>query len=406
MDIPAPKATGIAWGQLPAYINTLTNEVVGIFQVKHVQANPVPGQGVDIHPSIPTILKQTVSFAWSQLKQIKAGDIITVAKDGTLGHVAQELATVLEAVSGPLHIPLPETPAAPAVAQSAVNILPEMPQYQSHKIVRAAQITGIEPQSATGLTGLILGELRAVMGLDWMRHFAPEVGGYLVEYSNGYVSYSPAKAFEEGYIELADIASLPPGAEAVATMRAKLVVSHVEQIKDGNGVVTGESLNFSAVGGDAVQNGYPADGNDEDNDYARWSPSASLSIYVANPALFGKLKQGDKYYVDFILDPKSRISDLAPAPVEPETAPVTVATDHPAEPAPASVVTTANPVETVAELNAALEGQSPVESSSSLSDSSASVSAPAEPVTPSEPAPAAGAGSSSSSETVAESTAQ
>lgn len=46
---------------------------------------------------------------------------------------------------------------------------------------------------------------------------------------------------------------------------------------------------------------YPEDGSDEDNTFAKFSPSAELSITIANPALFGKLRPGQKYYVDFTL---------------------------------------------------------------------------------------------------------
>lgn len=34
---------------------------------------------------------------------------------------------------------------------------------------------------------------------DFMRRNKPEVGGYYVVYEDGYKSYSPAKAFEDGY---------------------------------------------------------------------------------------------------------------------------------------------------------------------------------------------------------------
>lgn len=57
-----------------------------------------------------------------------------------------------------------------------------------------------------------------------------------------------------------------------------------------------EQLHFSAV---CKPDGYPEDGHDEDNTYARFSPSADVRIYVANPSLFGKLAVGTKYYVDF-----------------------------------------------------------------------------------------------------------
>jgi hypothetical protein len=44
---------------------------------------------------------------------------------------------------------------------------------------------------------------------------------------------------------------------------------------------------------------YPADGSDEDNTFAKFSPSGSLELWIGNPALAGKLKPGDTYYLDF-----------------------------------------------------------------------------------------------------------
>lgn len=73
-------------------------------------------------------------------------------------------------------------------------------------------------------------------------------------------------------------------------MRAKMKCSSVEPCGDG------EILRFHAV---SKCGGYPQDGSDEDNSYARWSPSASLEINVQNPALKGKIQPGDTFYVDF-----------------------------------------------------------------------------------------------------------
>ncbi len=78
------------------------------------------------------------------------------------------------------------------------------------------------------------------------------------------------------------------------TMRAKMRVTAVEEQRDGNSNVFGEELYFTAVTGK-----FSDDGDDEDNSYAKWSPSAELTIYVANPALFGKFKKGDTFYLDF-----------------------------------------------------------------------------------------------------------
>jgi hypothetical protein len=36
----------------------------------------------------------------------------------------------------------------------------------------------------------------------YMDKHKPEVGGYFVQYDDGYKSFSPAKAFEEGYTRI------------------------------------------------------------------------------------------------------------------------------------------------------------------------------------------------------------
>ena len=79
-------------------------------------------------------------------------------------------------------------------------------------------------------------------------------------------------------------------------MRAKMEVTGVEVFNCSvDGSKSGERLTFRAV----ANCPYPEDGSDEDNTYAKFSPDASLSIYVANPALFGQFKTGEAYYVDF-----------------------------------------------------------------------------------------------------------
>lgn len=79
-------------------------------------------------------------------------------------------------------------------------------------------------------------------------------------------------------------------------MRAKMGVTGVQEFYDGaDGAKSQETLSFSAVGASS----YPNNGHDEDNTYARYTPMASLNIAVMNPALFGKFKVGQKFYVDF-----------------------------------------------------------------------------------------------------------
>jgi hypothetical protein len=85
-------------------------------------------------------------------------------------------------------------------------------RWKSHKIVEAEKITGIEPQIVHNQHPLILGDgldaPRFVVNDEFRDKHDPKVGDYLVKYSDGYVSVSPAKAFEEGY-HLFDEASDP-----------------------------------------------------------------------------------------------------------------------------------------------------------------------------------------------------
>jgi hypothetical protein len=74
------------------------------------------------------------------------------------------------------------------------------------------------------------------------------------------------------------------------TMRAKMKVASVTKYQGC------ELLKLSAV---CKSSAYPEDGSDEDNTFAKFSPSAELNITIANPALLGKFEPGQCFYVDF-----------------------------------------------------------------------------------------------------------
>ena len=74
-------------------------------------------------------------------------------------------------------------------------------------------------------------------------------------------------------------------------MRAKLRLHHIDE----RNAPHSETLHFHAV----AASRYPEDGSDENNTYAKFSPSASLQLQVANPALIGQFEAGKDYYVDF-----------------------------------------------------------------------------------------------------------
>lgn len=84
---------------------------------------------------------------------------------------------------------------------------------------------------------------------------------------------------------------IPTIAEKPASMRAKMRVTKVEPNEGG------EVLHFTAV---SREDSYPADGSDENNTYAKFTPDGSVRLNVQNPALKGKFPVGSAFYVDFL----------------------------------------------------------------------------------------------------------
>lgn len=83
----------------------------------------------------------------------------------------------------------------------------EMPRYVSHKQVWALKIAELrdptQPGNETDGSMVIIpaDEGYAPFRVDhaYVRKHQPQVGGYYVVYKDGYKSFSPAAAFEEGY---------------------------------------------------------------------------------------------------------------------------------------------------------------------------------------------------------------
>lgn len=86
---------------------------------------------------------------------------------------------------------------------------PLLPEYICHKVVRAVRIADLEVLSATDGEGDT--EPAAVItpadrifapftvSKEYCAKHKPHAGGYFVLYNDGYQSFSPAKAFEDGY---------------------------------------------------------------------------------------------------------------------------------------------------------------------------------------------------------------
>jgi hypothetical protein len=123
------------------------------------------------------------------------------------------------------------------MSQQSTFLAKVLPRYRCHKEVQAFKIKAIEREQMPTFLGavckgsqafgtacgvcerckwcashgpemtafLVPAEdelVRIAVGCEFMRKHNPEVGGYFVLYADGYESYSPAKAFEEGYTRI------------------------------------------------------------------------------------------------------------------------------------------------------------------------------------------------------------
>lgn len=75
----------------------------------------------------------------------------------------------------------------------------EMPRYQCHKIVHALKIKSIHGgeiiPADDGFAPFLETE-------EYIKKHNPQPGGYYVVYEDGYRSFSPASAFEQGYTRI------------------------------------------------------------------------------------------------------------------------------------------------------------------------------------------------------------
>jgi hypothetical protein len=82
------------------------------------------------------------------------------------------------------------------------NMEKKLPLYDCHKQVRASKIGSIVTRGIKTILNCTDadGYAHEIEATDeYMERNKPEVGGYYVLYVDGYHSYSPAKAFEDGY---------------------------------------------------------------------------------------------------------------------------------------------------------------------------------------------------------------
>jgi hypothetical protein len=74
----------------------------------------------------------------------------------------------------------------------------------------------------------------------------------------------------------------------------------VVSVEEMGNPVSQERVSFRAVS----KYPYGENGESDDNTYARYTPAGELKLTINNPALLGKHKAGQKYYLDFTLAPE------------------------------------------------------------------------------------------------------
>lgn len=87
-----------------------------------------------------------------------------------------------------------------------MEVTRRMPQYRCHKEVSALKIAAIEilNTGAAKIAPVNDGFAAFITGTDYAKRFGGHEGdlGYFVVYKDGYQSWSPTAAFEEGYTAL------------------------------------------------------------------------------------------------------------------------------------------------------------------------------------------------------------
>jgi hypothetical protein len=84
-----------------------------------------------------------------------------------------------------------------------------------------------------------------------------------------------------------------------AVLRLKMLVNSVKTVHGSDGEPQQQELALSAV--------YSNKEGSANSQWSRWTPSASLTMTVSNPAAFGKVLPGQFVYVDLIPTDKDAV---------------------------------------------------------------------------------------------------
>lgn len=89
-----------------------------------------------------------------------------------------------------------------AATSTGDAMISQLPEWKCHKVVRAAKITKADYGHFQIQVEVDGNTVTVEPGSTYFAQHKPHEGGYVVAYKDGYLSYSPAVAFEEGYTKI------------------------------------------------------------------------------------------------------------------------------------------------------------------------------------------------------------
>ena len=82
----------------------------------------------------------------------------------------------------------------------------EMPRYRSHRCVWALKIASVQTSSIAPTETLLIPQEKGyepvLVDAKYVAAHRPVIGGYYVVYDDGFKTFIPGKAFEEGYTRI------------------------------------------------------------------------------------------------------------------------------------------------------------------------------------------------------------
>lgn len=118
--------------------------------------------------------------------------------------------------------------------QSKVLEKSGLPLYQSHKVVGGLKIAAIERRFHQGIRVAFEDPMQPPRDVALQGKPEPKTGWYYVLYSDGYESFSPPDAFENGYTAMGDSVDMQFTRDEISSLTFALGLASGRHLKDND----------------------------------------------------------------------------------------------------------------------------------------------------------------------------